>query len=198
VDWQLAYRWARNLFAIVGVLGTLLVSALVGYAMTMEAQYERRAADAAKVPPVSLETAAVLMANAGIRRQGGEQLLGGVNAPWNEGSMLEAYCVQAEVNRVDRGWTRAGALDPYLRRAAGVVLDFAHAKLHCIPDAQRLRDPDTEIKLISLEVDGEGIVQSRLALREPASGRYYLVSALRPGPVKAAGATTTAPVPSTD
>ena len=47
MNWQLAYRWARNLFAIVGVLGTLLVSALVGYAMTMEAQYERRTADGA-------------------------------------------------------------------------------------------------------------------------------------------------------
>ena len=196
MTWQIVFKWARNIFAVLGVLGTVLFAVAVGAAISMESQYERRATEASKATPASLESADGLMRAAGLERHGDEQLLGGVNPPWSDGARAEAYCVQARIDFGDTGWTSAATLDPYLLRSAATVLDFAHDKLACIPDSQALREPGgLQFKLLELQLDASGIAHSRIALRAPAGGRYFLVDAWRPGSTSGLSSTS---APSTE
>jgi hypothetical protein len=194
MNWRTAFHWGRNLFAVIGVLGGALLVVAVAAAISMESQYQQRANEAGKQPPASLDTAGVLMSLAGVRRNGDELLVGGVNPAWNEESKAEAYCVDAAINYDDPGWKAIDAVDPYLHRSAGVVFDFAHEKLACIPSADGLRNRRLQFKLISMELDPDGITQARMALRDP-TGSYYLVNAWQPAAPKAVSST---PAPSTE
>jgi hypothetical protein len=195
MNWSVVFNWARNIFAVLGVLATALLVVAIGAAMSMESQYQRRAAEATQKAPVSLESANALMTEAGIARHDDDQLLGGINPPWSDGTRVEAYCVQARVDFSDTNWSSPAALDPYIARSAARVLDVAHDKLACIPDSQALRGIGWQLRVLGLELDASGIARSRIALRNPASAEYFLVDALRPEAKDAANPTS---APSTE
>ena len=176
MKWRTAYEWARAIFAIFGVLGSALALFMVGVAISMEREYQQRAAAVGQQRPASLEGASTLMGLAGIPRNGAE-LLGGHSPPWDGSQHVEAYCVRAPVDFKAQGWSSAESLDPFVARAALRALDLAHARLACVPDGRSATDDGFHLKLVSLELGFEQLETVRLAARDPVSGVYYFVDA---------------------
>lgn len=183
MDGKRLFGWARNAFACIGVLGTLLVAVM--FLMAYQ-QYNASADDQMREAPApSLQTAQVLISQAGIMPGDGKRMRGGSNPPWGGETHIEAYCIEAIGAPAAEGWGSPRALDPLLAQAASASIDAAHAQLPCFPTAMAVDDQGLKMKLISADFEGAEVQNVRVAVRDPATGLYFLVNAWRPGRTQA-------------
>jgi hypothetical protein len=180
MNWRIAFQWTRNIFAVIGVLGSVLFGALAVLAFSQFEDYENRAPQPPGKQVATLESAQVLMTQAGIRPPGSKRLLAGINPVWDGSPNVEAYCLEAQVHPEDQGWQRLSALEPFLASAADDSLALAHKQLACVPTLQQVRERQLELKLISLAYDNQSLETVRIAVRDPITAQVFLVAAWHP------------------
>src|SRR5436190_6174302 len=142
IDWKLAYRWTRNILAILGALGCALVLLVVGLFLA-QAPFHSPDATMATQAPDELERADSLLNEAGIERAQQElALLGSNPGEWLQpgNSYVELWCLRAPGLKLGERWLRPGELQPMFARAAATTIEAMHRAHACVPSWREVQE----------------------------------------------------------
>jgi hypothetical protein len=177
MGWARVFGWTRNIFAVLGLLGGVLLTALVVLVVVQENQYEERSKAALQQrPKPTLDSARELMEMAQLEPASAKRLVGGVLPEWDKGSCVEAYCIEAQVGTGDERWRGIPQPQALLGPAIAQTLDSAHSRLGCIPTSADVATRGLDVRLISADFTSEGLDVLRVSVRDPVAGVYYVVA----------------------
>jgi len=180
IEPSVAYRWARDLMAIVGVLGCLLVAFVIALFWYHDSGRAYAPAATSKPRAPTLEEASWVVYGAGLNGQREQIHLvdsGQTQPDEDGGGSVQAWCVRFDTwPTLDARWMRAGSLEPLLARTLGSTLDAAHDAANCVPDFDTAARAQMRVRMMRVEFNDGRATSSSVAMADPGTGLVYLVN----------------------